>query len=341
MPQQAPSTPPPAVLLNARNAVVVHQTLYAVARLGVADQLQDGWRSAADLATELKVNEDALYRILRLLASQGIFEENSGRSFRNTDISNFLRSDFPGSLRALLVFWGSNYCYTSLGQMARTLETGKSAPALLADDDSFEQLRRDPELARIFDDAMTTMSKLIAPSVAAAYDFAAWESLMDVGGGNGFLLAEILRAHPQLHGILADQQHVLDRAREHQFLAGDIAARASMQPCNFFESVPTGCRAYIMKSIIHDWDDERARIILTNCRKAIPSNGVLLLVELSLGDANAPSFGKFLDITMLSLTGGRERSEAEYATLLASAGFRLNRVIPANPQFSIIEALPA
>jgi hypothetical protein len=223
--------------------------------------------------------------------------------------------------------------------MARTLETGKSAPALLSDDDSFEQLRRDPELARIFDDAMTTMSRVLGPAVAAAYDFGTWESLMDIGGGNGILLAEILRAHPRLRGVLADQQHVIDRAREYQFLA-NLADRSSMEPCNFFESVPTGCRAYIMKSIIHDWDDERARVILTNCRKAIPSNGVLLLVELSLGDANVPSMGKFLDIIMLSLTGGRERTEAEYASLLASAGFRLNRIIPANPQFGIVEAFP-
>jgi len=308
--------------------------------LGVADLLQKGPRSAANLARELKVNEDALYRILRVLASQGIFEENSDHSFRNTDISNFLRSDFPGSMRALFIFWGSDYSFTSLGQIMRTLETGKCAPELLSDNDSFEQLRRDPELARIFDDAMTTMSRSMAPAAAAAYDFTGWESLMDVGGGNGILLAEILRAHPRLRGVLADQEHVLDRAREHKFLAGDLASRASMEPCNFFENIPSGCRAYIMKNIIHDWDDERARLILTNCRKAIASNGVLLLVELSVGEANVPSFGKFIDIAMLSLTGGRERTEAEYASLLASAGFRLNRVVPVNPHFGIIEAFP-
>jgi hypothetical protein len=341
MAQQAPSSPPPAILLNARNAVILHQALYAMARLGVADHIERIARSASDLARELKVNEDALYRVLRLLASQGVFEEDADHRFRNTDISNYLRSDFPGSLRALLIFWGSNYSYTSLGQIMRTLETGKCAPELLSDNDSFEQLRRDPELARVFDDAMTAMSRMIAPAAAAAYDFGAWGSLMDVGGGNGLLLAEILRAHPRLRGVLADQQHVLDRAHEHQFLAGDLADRGSMEPCNFFESVPTGCRAFVMKSIIHDWDDDRARLILTNCRKAIPSDGVLLLVELSIGDANVPTFGKFIDIAMLSLSGGRERTEAEYATLLASAGFRLNRVIPINSQFDIVEALPA
>jgi O-methyltransferase domain/Dimerisation domain len=341
MPQPTPSTPPPAVLLNARNSLILHQALYAIASLGIADCLANGGRSASDLARQFSVNEDALYRILRLLASQGIFEEDGNRTFRNTDISNYLRSDAPGSLRALLIFWGSDYSYASLGQMLRTLETGKPAPILLSGNDSFEQLRRDPTQARIFDDAMTTMSKLIAPAVAAAYDFGRWESLMDIGGGNGLLLAEILRAHPRLRGVLADQEHVLERARERQFLAGDLAPRASMEPCNFFEHVPSGCRAYVMKSVIHDWDDEQSRVILSNCRKAVPADGVVLLVELSLGEANAPSFGKFIDIAMLALTGGRERSEQEFATLLSSAGFRLNRVVPANAQFCILEAFPA
>ena len=340
MPQQVPSTAQPAILLTARNGLVLHQTLYAVARLGVADHLESGWRSVADLARHLNVNEDALYRILRLLASQGIFEENADRAFRNSDASQFLRSDVPGSLRALFVFWGSDYSYRSLSQLIRTLETGKSAPELLFGNDSFEQLRRDPEQARIFDDAMTTMSQLTAPAIAAAYDFSAWQSLMDIGGGSGILLSHILRAHPQLRGVLADQQHVLDRARERQFLGGDLTDRTSMEPCNFFEHVPTGCRAYLMKNIIHDWDDEQSRAILSNCRKAVPSNGALLLVELALGAANTPAFGKFLDIAMLSLTGGRERTEAEYADLLASAGFRLNRVVPVDAQFCIFEALP-
>jgi hypothetical protein len=339
MPPQSPA--PPAILLNARSALVLNQTLAAVARLGVADRIDNGWRSAADLAHELNVNEDALYRIMRLLASQGVFEESDSRSFRNTDASNFLRSSFPGSLRDLLIFWGSDYSYVSLGQMSRTVETGKSAPMLLSGTDSFEQLRHNPEQARIFDNAMTAMSKSVAPAIAAAYDFGAWESVMDVAGGNGFLLAEILRAYPQLRGVLADQDHVLERAREHRFLAGELETRASMQLCNFFESVPSGCRAYLMKHIIHDWDDEQSRAILINCRQAVPSDGVLLLVEASVGDTNIPSYGKFADIIMLSLTGGRERTEAEYATLLSSAGFRLNRVIPANTQLSIVEAFPA
>jgi hypothetical protein len=163
---------------------------------------------------------------------------------------------------------------------------------------------------------------------------------MDVGGGNGILLSHILRAHAGLRGVLADQEHVLERARERGYLSGDLEARAAMEPCNFFEHVPPGCKAYVMKSVIHDWDDEQARLILANCRKAIPADGALLMVEWNLFGANVPSNGKFIDIVMLILTGGRERSVEEYRELLATTGFRLNKVVPTASQFAVIEAFP-
>jgi hypothetical protein len=340
MTQQAPSNPLPPILLRARDGLILHQTLYVAAKLGIADQLEGGWRSAAELARQLEVNEDALYRTLRLLASQGIFEENTTRSFRNNAVSHFLRTEVPGSLRSLFIFWGSDFHYPSFGKIMHSIKTGESSRTLLSGTDGFEHLRRDPEHARIFDDAMTSMSQLVGPAIAAAYDFGAWGSLMDVGGGNGILLSHILRTHPALRGVLADQEHVLERAREHGYLGGDLAARATMQPCNFFEHVPSGCKAYVMKSVIHDWDDDQARIILDNCRKAIPPDGVLLVVEWDLFGENVPSNGKFIDIVMLILTGGRERSVDEYRELLASTGFRLNRVIPTAAQFAVIEAFP-
>ena len=325
MTQQAPSNPLPTVLLRARDGLILHQTLYVAAKLGVADHLEEGWRSAAELARELKVNEDALYRVLRLLASQGIFEENDARCFRNNQVSDFLRTGVPGSVRSLFIFWGSDFHYPSFGHIMHSVQTGESSRTMLSGTDGFEHLRRDPEQARIFDDAMTNMSELAGPSIAAAYDFGAWESLMDVGGGNGILLSHILRAHAGLRGVLADQEHVLERARERGYLGGDLEARATMEPCNFFEKVPPGCRAYVMKNVIHDWDNEQARVILGNCRKAIPADGALLLVEWNLFGANVPSNGKFIDIVMLILTGGRERSVEEYRELVASAGFRLKQ----------------
>jgi hypothetical protein len=340
MTQQATSNPLPAILVRARDGLILHQTLYVAARLGVADRLEEGWHSASELARELKVNEDALYRTLRLLASQGIFDENDARCFRNNEVSNFLRTGVPGSVRSLFIFWGSDFHYPCFGHIMHSIQTGESSRTLLSGTDGFEHLRRDPEQARIFDDAMTNMSELVGPAIAAAYDFGCWGSLMDVGGGNGILLSKILRVHPGLRGVLADQAHVLERARERGYLSGDLEARTTMEPCNFFEQIPLGCRAYLMKSVIHDWDDDQARIILANCRQAIPADGVLLLLEWDLFGENVPSNGKFIDIVMLILTGGRERSVDEYRDLLASAGFRLNRVVPTAAQFAVIEAFP-
>jgi hypothetical protein len=293
-----------------------------------------------DLAKELRVNGGALYRTLRLLASQGIFEEDQAPRFKNNQVSNFLRTDVPGSVRPLLLFWGSDFHYPCFGKILHSVETGEPSRTLLSGTDGFEHLRQDPEQARLFDDAMTTMSELVAPAISSAYDYGTWESLMDVGGGNGILLSHIVRAHPGVRGVLADQEHVLTRARERGYLGGDLEGRTSMEPCNFFEQIPAGCRAYLMKSVIHDWDDEQARIILANWRKAIPDDGVLLLVEWDVLAENVPSNGKFIDIVMLVLTGGRERSTDEYRNLLASAGFRLNKVYPTAAQFAVIEAFP-
>jgi hypothetical protein len=340
MTQQAISNPSRAVLLRARDGLILHQTLYAAAKLGVADYLDGGWRSAVDLAGELKVNAGALYRVLRLLASQGVFEENKDRCFKNNQVSNFLRTGVPGSVRSLFLFWGSDFHYLCYGKILHSIETGEPSRTLLSGTDGFEHLRQSPEEARVFDDAMTNMSELVGPAIAAAYDYGAWRSLMDVGGGNGILLSHILRAHPGLRGVLADQEHVLNRAHEQGYLGGDLEGRASMEPCNFFEQIPPGCRAYLMKSVIHDWDEDQARIILSNCRKAIPADGVLLLAEWDLLAENVPSNGKFIDVVMLVMWGGRERSMDEYRELLASAGFRLNRVFPTAAQFAIIEAFP-
>jgi hypothetical protein len=340
MTQQTIADPARAVLLRARDGLILHQALYAAAKLGIADRLNGGWRCAVDLAEELKVNGGALYRILRLLASQGVFEEDGARRFKNNQVSDFLRTDVPGSVRPLLLFWGSDFHYPCFGKILHCIEIGEPSRSLLSGTDGFEHLRQDPEHARLFDDAMTTMSELAAPAIATGYDYGAWESLMDVGGGNGILLSHILRAHRGVRGVLADQEHVLTRARDRGYLGGDLEGRASMEPCNFFEQVPGGCRALLMKSVIHDWDDEQARIILSNCRKAIPEDGVLLLVEWDVLAENVPSAGKFIDIVMLVLWGGRERSTEEYRNLLASTGFRLNKVYPTAAQFAVFEAFP-
>jgi hypothetical protein len=328
-------------LLQARNNLIVHQAIYAAAKLGIADLLERGVHTTAGLADELKVNEEALYRTLRALASQGVFEETAPRTFQNSQLSKALRSGHPGSVRALFLFFGTDLYYRSLGGILYSIETGEPARAKLLGTSEWEYMRQHPEMAGIFDDAMTSNSDLTGAAIASAYDFGRWGSVMDVGGGNGILLSHVLKAHRTLRGVLADQPHVLDRARQRGYLGGDLAARTSMQDCDFFREIPSGCRAYMMKSVIHDWNDEKAREILKKCRKAVPEDGALLLVEWSLAEANVASTGKLLDVVMLVLTGGKERTVEEYRELLTSAGFRLGKVTSTPTEYAIFEAIPA
>jgi hypothetical protein len=336
---QAKAAPEALELFRMTGGLLIHQSLYAAAKLGVADFLKNGERNVSEIADALHANEDALYRVLRFLSVNGVFERADAGRFANNVLSNYLRSDMPGSMRAFLIFRGSSYFFSPFSEFLYAVQTGKPGREKIGMD-GFEYLRQNPEEARIFDDAMTATAAAWAPAIAAAYDFGAWESLMDVGGGNGILLAEILRCYPRLRGVLADQTHVLERARERGFLAGELMERVRLEPCDFFQSVPAGCRAYMMKSVIHDWDDEHSLAILRNCRRVIPADGALLLVEYCLTDDSAPSLGKMIDIVMLAVTGGRERTLEQYRDLLAGAGFRLRHSIPVTSDLMIVEALP-
>jgi hypothetical protein len=340
MATQAACIAAPARLMQMSSAVVLQQTLYAAAKLGLADSLENGLRTASDLAGHLNVNEPALLRAIRFLAGQGVFEEPEPGVFKNNEISHFLRSGVHSSLRSFVLMRGSNMFFAPFGEILYSIETGLPAREKLCGKNGFEQLSEDPEMARIFDDAMTNLSEWLGPAIAAAYDFGAWGSLMDVGGGHGMLLAAILRAHPGLHGVLADLPAVVGRAEERGFLAGDLNQRSTLRSCDFFQEVPTGCRAYLMKNVIHDWDDAGALKILINCRRAVPDDGALLLAQWAIPGASSPSAGQFMDIAMMVLTGGRERDVEEYRELLSRAGFRLNRVFPVPGDFSVIEALP-
>lgn len=325
----------PIDLLRMMDGLVIHQALYAAAKLGIADLLKEGERSASELAHAIQVNENALYRVLRLLAGCGVFHETAARSFANSPLSNYLRSDVPDSVRPILIFRGSRYSASCFENLLQSIATGMPAHM-----DVFERLRRNPEQGQIFDEAMGAISSLWSRKIAAAYDFESWQSLMDVGGGNGALLAAILTGHRNLRGILADQPQVLERARQRGFPPVELAGRVQLEVCDFFQAVPSGCRAFLLKNIVHDWDNERARRILLNCRRAIPDDGVLLLVEYSVGEANVPSLGKTLDLLMLTATGGKERTPDEHRVILADAGFRLNRAIPVSDEIIMIEALP-
>lgn len=337
----AASYDPQPLLHIILESLALHQAVFAVAELGVADLLAAGPKSSKDLAEQLKVDESSLYRILRLLASQEIFAETAARTFGNNAVSNCLRSDAPASLRAMSRFRGTDFVYRSFGEILHTVRTGEPGRLKALGMDGWEYLQRNPEMGRVFDDAMTSLSSFAAPGIASAYDFGRWGSIMDVAGGNGVLLAAILRAHPKLRGVLADQQHVLERASQRGFLGGELQGRSTMEVCDLFHNIPAGSRAYLMKSVIHDWNDEDAQCILRQCRKVVPSNGAVLLVEFDLPESGAASRGKFTDVSMMVMTGGKERTIAEYGALFSAAGFRLGHVAPTPSGFNVIEALPA
>src|SRR5579872_407550 len=330
---------PELQLLQMTHGVILHHAVCAAARLRVADLLKDGERSTEDLARQLNVHEDALYRLLRFLAGQGVFVESGPRRFTNSDLSQTMRSDWPGSVRPVLIFRATHFYLGAFHELTYSVETSKAAREKVLGMNGFEYLRHHPEEAQMFDEAMTAITSIMAPSITRAYDFGQWETLADVGGGNGLFLAAILKAHPRLRGVLADLEHVIQRAQRRGFLSGELAARASFAPCDFFGEVPAGCRAYVMKSVIHDWDDEASIRILRNCRRAVPEDGALLLVEHSLGESNEPSLGKATDLIMLVGTGGKERTVEEYAALLASGGFRLRHTISVGHSL-ILEAMP-
>jgi hypothetical protein len=327
-------------LLRMTGGLILHQCLYVAAALGIADLLRDRKATAAELADTLHVDEDALHRVLRLLSGQGVFEEIASRTFANSLLSECLRTEVSGSVRSLVILRGGSDTLAALGDILFSVTTGKPSFEKLCGSEMFPHLRSNRRQALMFDDAMTALTALWAPRIAAAYDFARWGSLMDVGGGSGLLLAEILKVHQGLHGVLAEQTDVLERARQRCFFAGELASRVEFESCDFFRAIPAGCRAYLLKMVIHDWDDQRANQILINCRRAVPRDGALLLVEYQLGQQNTPSLGKTVDIFMLAVTGGKERTLEQHRGLLANADFSLRRTIPVSDELMIFEATP-
>lgn len=324
----------PIGLLQLTNGLVAHIAVCAAARFGIADLLADGPCDAAKVAAKLGLDESATYRTLRYLAGQGIFRQTSERQFANNDASEWLRTGVPGSVRSLMSFRGSRSFLAPLMDFQRAIQTGAAAHK------GFDDLQADIQDWQLFDEAMTDLSAMSASSVVNGYDFSECGPLMDLAGGSGLLLATILRACPTLRGVLADGAEVLSRARSRPFWQG-LADRVRFEPSNFFESVPAGCRTLLMKNVVHDWDDASARKILVNCRRALPSDGVLLIIEYSLGAENVPSTGKLLDIVLMASIGGRERTVDQHRELLASAGFLLKRLIPLPSDVMILEAAPS
>jgi hypothetical protein len=313
------------------------QGIYVVAKLGVADLLAAGPRHVGELAASTGTHERSLYRVLRSLSGAGVFEEVEPKVFRLKPLGEPLRSDVQGSIRNGAIFMGEEWHFRVWGNLTYSVQTGKPAWGHTHGAEVFDYFAGNPTQAEIFNSAMTDMSVGVAPFVVEAYDFSGFRTLADIAGGHGYLLAQILKTYPELSGILFDVPPVIEGAASLLEKEG-VAARVEKVSGDFFVSVPRA-DAYIMKHIIHDWDDERALTILKNINAAMEPGGRVLIVEAVVPEGNAPHYSKLLDLEMLASPGGIERTAQEYAALLAEAGLRLERIVPTRSAFSIVEAV--
>jgi hypothetical protein len=311
----------------------------AAAKFGIADKLESGPKTTKELASALNIHEDSLYRVLRALAGIGIFREGENRTFSQTALSEVLRTNAKPSLRYAAASMMDNWQWRSIQGIFATVQNGKTGAANVLGAELFDYLRSHPEEAASFNRCMTDLSSGEAPAVVATYDFSDFDHIVDVAGGAGGLLAAILASAPKLRGTLFDQPAVIEQAKSDGILT-TFADRWQLVGGSFFEGVPAGADAYIMKHIIHDWEDELAAKILSNCRRAMKHGGKLLVVDRVIGPPNAPDPKKFFDVAMMLLPGGRERTESEWKALYASAGFRLTRVLQTPAPHSVIEGIP-
>jgi hypothetical protein len=315
------------------------QAIAVAAKLGIADLLQEEPKTAEELANATKAHAPSLNRLLRMLTGVGVFAEDVDRGFHQTRLSELLRSDHPRSARAYAMLWGSELHWRPWGELYAAVMSGRSAFEPVFGAPLFEYLAAHPGDAKVFNNGMSSISAMDASAVVEVYDFSRFERIVDVGGGHGWLLRAILTANSKLRGVLADQPSVVAGATA--LRNGSVADRCEITGVDFFTSVPEGADAYILKLIIHDWDDEAALGILRSCRRAVRRDGTLLIIDSVLKPSNQPDLGKFRDLNMLVVSGGRERTEAEFATLLGQADFSLTRVIPTSGMLSIIESQPA
>ena len=337
--------PAPALtLIDLLNGYRVTQALYVAARLGVADRLADGPQGSEELAHMTGAHPGALRRLLRALASFGVFAEEADGRFALTEVGALLRDNVPGSLRAGVIFYGDRRHWGAWAKLEQSVTSGETVWGPRAASAFFEMNTKDPEGAAIFNAAMTSFTSAFDAAVVAAYDFSRLATLIDVGGGHGALISSILRANPGLRGILFDIPPVIEGARTRIAAAG-LADRLGVVAGDVFASVPSGGDAYLLKWIIHDWDDEHSLTILRNCHRAMKPDARLLLVERVVPERIDPSADTqstlLADLNMLVLAGGHERTAAEYRTLLGAAGFALARILPATTRLSVIEATRA
>jgi hypothetical protein len=342
------TTTPPSTLMSLITGFMPARVVYVAAHLGIADLLADGPKTSESLASDTETHAPSLHRLLRALAGLGLLDEIEPGRFALTVESACLRTGVPGSLHNLALMFGGEQSWRSWGDLLHSVRTGESAAQHIYGLGSFEYLAAHPKEAVIFNEAMADITRQVARAVAAAYDFSRFRTIVDVGGGNGTLIATILAVAPELRGIVFDLPTGSAEVPQ-QLTAAGVEERCEVIAGDFFRSVPNGADAYILKSVIHDWDDDRSVLILKNCRKATSASSKLLLVErvMPARMEASPSHQRMamIDINMLAVPGGRERTEAEYRVLFAAAGFALMQILPLSElsdrlDVSLIEAAP-
>jgi hypothetical protein len=343
MPQEAPDLPDAARLLQlALGGYAQSQVIYVAARLGIADALADGPKDVHTLATATKTHAPTLRRFMRVMAALGLSDEDAEGQYSLTPLGSLLRTDVRGSLRMPVMFSVGPWYWRAWGELLHTVQTGEPAFDHVWGMNAFEFWDRNAEAGEVHDRGMATFTAYTTAAIVDAYDFSRFRSVVDVGGGTGTLVAAILRKHDALRGTLFDLDHVIKRAPEVLRAAG-VLDRCELAAGTFFEGVPSGHDAYLLKWIIHDWDDARAMAILRVCHGAMSGHGTLLIVERVLSDRTTPTELDYYrsDLLMAIATpGGKERTRREFEALFDATGFRLTALVPTRSPMSVIEVVP-
>ncbi len=333
--------PPQLVLQQLIQGFQVTQGINVVAKLGIADLLKDGPRTSEELAQVTSTHAPSLYRVLRLLTVVGLLTEEGTHSFTLTPLGAYLQTGVPGSMRETVLLYCEKPFWQVWGNLLHSVETGEPSFQHVFGLSLFEYNKQHPEHATRFNNMMTEWTASVAPTVAAAYDFSAIQTLVDVGGGHGQMLASILQVHSTLHGVLFDLPYVVKGASSLLEGAG-VADRCEVIGGDAFTAVPAGYDTYLLSRVIHDWDDERSTALLSRCHQAMQPRGKVLLVERVILTGSTPQvLVPESDVQMLVMAGGKERTEAEYRALLTATDFELTRIIPVLPPFYVIEAVRA
>jgi SAM-dependent methyltransferase len=331
--------PPHVQIIQMGIAIWGARAVYAAARLGLADLLAGGSRTVDELARSTGTHVRSLHRLLRALASHAVFTEVGPQRFALTSLGAALKTDAPGAARATVLTLAGDWQWKAWDHFLYSLQTGKPGMAKAHSMGVFEYLATHAEDSARFNDAMVGMYAGVGPAVVRAYDFSRFGTVVDLGGGTGLLLTAILRANEALRGILFELPEVVQQA--HCTIDGfGLSERCQIVEGDFFKAVPAGHDAYILSHALHDWTDEQALPILHNCRRAIAKDGRLLIIEAVLPPGDAPHHSKLIDLLMLTVTGGMERSAQEFTDLLAKTNFKLLKIHPTTTHQSIVEAIP-